>query len=137
MSTRSLYSLIKIYKHFLKDFELKKNKKMLPSTKFQNDAQIQDFCTKNHFLLAEPLNRNVVIFLYVLVLMIYKNKNNVAKLKNQNRGLIQDGDDFFFNYSHIKLRFCLCGLATLILIYNSIRTTIYQKMRTFHLAVVL
>jgi predicted SnoaL-like aldol condensation-catalyzing enzyme len=42
MSTRSPYSLMKIYKHFLKDFELEKNKKMLSSMKFQNGAQIQD-----------------------------------------------------------------------------------------------
>jgi hypothetical protein len=28
--------------------------------------------------------------------MLYKNKNNVAKSKKQNGGLIQDGDDFFY-----------------------------------------
>jgi hypothetical protein len=34
MSTRSPYSLMKIYKHFVKDFELEKNKKkLLPSMK--------------------------------------------------------------------------------------------------------
>jgi hypothetical protein len=33
---------MKIYKHFLKDFELEKNKKKLPSMKVQNGAQIQD-----------------------------------------------------------------------------------------------
>jgi hypothetical protein len=37
MSTRSPYSLITIHKHFLKDFELEKNKKIV-----QNGAQIQD-----------------------------------------------------------------------------------------------
>jgi penicillin-binding protein-related factor A (putative recombinase) len=38
MSTRSPFSLMKIYKDFLKDFELKKNKKMFPSSNIQNDG---------------------------------------------------------------------------------------------------
>jgi hypothetical protein len=37
---QSLYSLMKLYKHFLKDFELVKYNKMLPSMKFQNGAHI-------------------------------------------------------------------------------------------------
>jgi hypothetical protein len=43
---------------------------------------------------------NMLIFWYVVVLMLYKNKNIVAKLKNQNGGLIQDGDNNFF-FLHI------------------------------------
>jgi hypothetical protein len=34
--------------------------------------------------------------------MKYKNKNIVAKLKNQNGGKIQDGDENIFYFSHNK-----------------------------------
>jgi hypothetical protein len=34
--------------------------------------------------------------------MLYKNKNIVAKLKNQNGGLIQDGDESIFYFSNNK-----------------------------------
>jgi hypothetical protein len=42
MSTRSPYSLMKIYKHFLKDFELEKYKTNVAIIEIQNGAQIQD-----------------------------------------------------------------------------------------------
>jgi hypothetical protein len=75
-------------------------------------------------------------FWYVVVLMIYKNKNIVAKLKIQNGGLIQDGYENIFYFSHNKSPFWVFGLTTLILFYLT-STTTYQKMRTFHSAVVL
>jgi hypothetical protein len=37
--------------------------------------------------------------------MKYKNKNKVAKLNNQNGGLIQDGEQNIFNFSHNNLPF--------------------------------
>jgi hypothetical protein len=40
-----------------------------------------------------------------VVLMLYKNKNIVAKLKNQNGGLIQDGNENIFYFSHNKPSF--------------------------------
>jgi hypothetical protein len=49
--------------------------------------------------------------------MIYKNKNIVGKLKNQNGGLIQDGDENIFYFSRTKPPFIFCGLATLILFF--------------------
>jgi hypothetical protein len=47
------------------------------------------------FIIAQPLNE-MFSFFDVVVLMLYKNKNIVVKPKNQNGGLIEDGDDFFF-----------------------------------------
>jgi hypothetical protein len=38
--------------------------------------------------------------------MIYKNKNNVAKLKNQNASLNQDDEENIFYFSHNKPPFC-------------------------------
>jgi hypothetical protein len=67
--------------------------------------------------------------------MLYKNKNIVAKIKNQNGGLFQDGDENIFYFSHNKPPFKFSGLATLILFLCSIRTTAYQKMRTLYSAV--
>jgi hypothetical protein len=32
--------------------------------------------------------------------MLYKNKNYVVMIKNQNGGLIQDGDENMFYFSH-------------------------------------
>jgi hypothetical protein len=69
--------------------------------------------------------------------MIYKNKNIVATLKNKNGGLNQDSDENIFYFLHNKPPFQFCSLATLILCYNIIRTATYQKIRTFHTAVVL
>jgi hypothetical protein len=66
-----------------------------------SNSRIQDF------IMAQPLNN-------VVVLMIYKNKSNVSKLKNQNGGLIQDGDENIFYFSHNKPPFRFFGLATLI-----------------------
>jgi hypothetical protein len=43
---------------------------------------------------------NVLILWYVAVLMLFKNKDIVAKLKNQNGGLIQDGNENIFYCSH-------------------------------------
>jgi hypothetical protein len=37
--------------------------------------------------------------------MLYKNKNIVAKLKNQNGGLIQDGDENILNFTQNKQPF--------------------------------
>jgi hypothetical protein len=37
--------------------------------------------------------------------MKYKNENKVAKLNNQNGGLIQDGEQNIFNFSHNNLPF--------------------------------
>jgi hypothetical protein len=74
MSSRSPYSLLKIYKHFLKDFELEKNKKMLPGIKFQNGAQIQ---------------RSINIFLKILSWK--KIKKMLPSIKFQNGAQIQDG----------------------------------------------
>jgi hypothetical protein len=50
------------------------------------------------FILEQPLNEMVSF----AVLMLYKNKNIVAKLKNQNDGLIQDGNENFLYFSHNK-----------------------------------
>jgi hypothetical protein len=40
--------------------------------------------------------------LSVVVSMLYKLKNNAAKLKNQNGGLIHDGCDLFFIFHIIS-----------------------------------
>jgi hypothetical protein len=79
---------------------------------------------------------NVLICWYVVVLILYKNKNTVANLKNQNGGLIQGGDENILYFSHNKPPFTFCGLATLILFYYRTRTTTYQKMRTFHYSII-
>jgi hypothetical protein len=49
--------------------------------------KIQDFIT------AQLLNE-----IFSFFNMLYKNKNIVAKLKNQNGGLIQDGDENIFYF---------------------------------------
>jgi hypothetical protein len=54
------------------------------------------FQKNSRFYYSTTAELNVLIFWYVVVLMLYKNKNIVAKLKNQNGGLIQDGDETFF-----------------------------------------
>jgi hypothetical protein len=70
-------------------------------------------------------------------MILYKNKNSVTKLKNQNGGFIQDGHENIFSFSHNKHNFSHFNFILLILFYYSIRTATYQKMRTFHSAVVL
>jgi hypothetical protein len=62
--------------------------------------------------------------------MLYKNKNNVAKLKNRNGGLMQDGNENIY-FSHNKPPFCFFGLTTLILFYYSVRTLTYQPIFNF------
>jgi hypothetical protein len=42
------------------------------------------------YIVAEPLNEMFSLY------MLYKNKNIIAKLKNQNCSLIQDGDENIF-----------------------------------------
>jgi hypothetical protein len=37
--------------------------------------------------------------------MLYKNKNIIAKLKNKNGGLIQNGDETFFIFRIISRHF--------------------------------
>jgi hypothetical protein len=54
------------------------------------------FQKSSWFYYGETAEWNKLIFWYVVVLMLYKNKNIVVKLKNQNGGLIQDGDKNIF-----------------------------------------
>jgi hypothetical protein len=69
--------------------------------------------------------------------MLYKNKNIIAKLKNKNGSLIQDDDENIFLNAHTTPPFRFFSLATMFLFLYSIRTATYQKIRTFHSAVVL
>jgi hypothetical protein len=69
--------------------------------------------------------------------MLYINEINGAKLKNQKSGLIQDGDENIFYFSYNKPPFGVFSLKSLFLFNYINRTTTYQKMRTFHSAVVL
>jgi hypothetical protein len=48
------------------------------------------------FIIAQPL-----IEMFSFFDMLYKNKNNVVKRKNQNGGLIQDGNEKII-YFHIN-----------------------------------
>jgi hypothetical protein len=50
-----------------------------------------------YFIKAQPLNE---IFSFLI-----SHSNNVAKLKNQIGGLIQDGDENIFYFSHNKQPF--------------------------------
>jgi hypothetical protein len=63
------------------------------------------FQKNSRFYYSTTARWNVLIFWYVVILMYYKNKNIVAKLKNQNGGLIQDGDENIFYFSHNKPSF--------------------------------
>jgi hypothetical protein len=49
----------------------------------------------SRFYFRTTASCNVIIFWYVAVLMLYKNKIIVAK-KKKNGGLIQDGDENIF-----------------------------------------
>jgi hypothetical protein len=86
---------------------------------------------------------NVLIFFFLLQFLCYIKIKTlllpsiIAKLKIQNDGLIQDGDENFFYFSHNKPPFSFLSLATMFIYLNSFRTALYQKMRTFHSAVVL
>jgi hypothetical protein len=66
-----------------------------------------DIFQKNSwFFYSTTAKYNVLIFdMLYLVLMLYKNKNIAAKLKNHNDGLIHDGDDFFFIFYSISSYF--------------------------------
>jgi hypothetical protein len=60
-------------------------------------ANFSSLQKKNYFInYSTTAEWNVFVSWYVVVLMLYKNKNNVVKLKNLNGGLMQDGDEIFF-----------------------------------------
>jgi hypothetical protein len=54
------------------------------------------FQQNSRFYYSTTAEWNDLIFWYVVVLMLNKNKNIVAKQKNLNGGLIQDGDENIF-----------------------------------------
>jgi hypothetical protein len=53
---------------------------------------MKDDIFQKDFIIEKPLKEMFSFF----GMLINKNKNNVAKLKNQNGGLIQDGDENIF-----------------------------------------
>jgi hypothetical protein len=75
-----------------------KNKKMLKNIIFHNKIHILLIFFKKiqDFIIAQPLNEMVSFLICVVVLILYNNKNIVAKQKNQNGGFIQDGDEIYF-----------------------------------------